>query len=96
MVIPKNAEHVDLAYEFINYTSGYDGALDNALGIGYTPPNIEVMEELSAEGGEYEGINAFIPRSDNPNDEVFTYDEETRKVIADLWSKVKLAAANAE
>ena len=25
-----------------------------------------------------------------------TYDEETRKVIADLWSKVKLAASNAE
>ena len=28
-------------------------------------------------------------------DEVFQYDETTRKIIADLWSRVKVAASNA-
>ncbi|WP_337545465.1 hypothetical protein [Holdemanella biformis] len=28
-------------------------------------------------------------------DEVFQYDEATRKIIADLWSRVKVAASNA-
>ena len=53
------------------------------------------MEELSGEGGDYEGINSYIPRSDNENDEVFVYNEQTRKTIANLWSKVKIAASNA-
>ena len=52
------------------------------------------MAELSGEGGDYEGINAYIPRTDNPKDEVFRFDEETRKMISNLWSKVKIAASN--
>ena len=95
MVIPKNAENVDLAHEFINYISEYEQAMDSSVTVGYTSPNKEVMEELSGEGGEFEGINAYIPRSGNPNDEVFSYNENSRKVISELWSKVKIAASNA-
>lgn len=94
MVIPENAPEPELAYEFINFVSGYEGALDNALGIGYTPPNLAVMEELSGPGGEYEGLDSFLPRSGYPGDEVFHYDDTTRKIMADLWSKVKIAASN--
>ena len=65
MVIPANAKNPDLAHEFINFAS------------------------------DYEGINAYVPRSGNPNDEVFEYNENTRKLIANLWSKVKIAASNA-
>ena len=36
-----------------------------------------------------------MPRTDNENDETFQYNEETRKIIANLWSKVKIAASNA-
>ena len=64
--------------------------------IQVTSPNKEVMDELSGEGGDYEGINAYIPRSGNDNDEVFKYDENTRAFIADLWSRVKVVASNAE
>ena len=53
------------------------------------------MEELSSEGGDYEGINAYIPRTGNEYDEVFSYNEQVRKIIADLWSRVKIAASNA-
>ena len=95
MVIPKNAENPDLAHAFINYATSYDGAYDNSSYVGYTSANEEVMEDLSGEGGDYEGINAYIPRSDNPNDEVFVYNENTKKIISELWSKVKIAASNA-
>lgn len=95
MVIPKNAENPALAHEFIKYVSSYEGALDNSETVGYTSPNQQVMDELSGEGGMYEGINAYIPRTGNPNDEVFNYDEATRKIISELWSKVKVVASNA-
>ena len=95
MVIPKNAQNVELAYEFIDFISSYDYAYDNSSYVGYTSPNKEVSEALYAEGGDYEGINAYVPRVGYENDEVFFYNEETRKIIANMWSKVKIAASNA-
>ena len=95
MVIPKNAKNPDLAHAFINYASDYDGAYDNSSYVGYTSANQEVMDDLSGEGGEYEGINAYIPRTDNKNDEVFEYNANTKKIISDLWSRVKITASNA-
>ena len=94
MVIPKNAKNVELAHEFINYVASYEGSMDNSSFVGYTSANKEVMEELSGPGGDYEGINAYIPRTGNDKDEVFTYDEATRKIISELFSKVKVAASN--
>ena len=95
MVIPKNAKHPKLANEFIRYITSYDAAMDNSSYVGYTSPNKEVTEELGGEGGDYDGINAYTPRSGYDKDEVFQYDEATRKIIADLWSRVKVAASNA-
>lgn len=95
MVIPANAEQVELAYEFMNFVCSYEYAYDNSSFVGYTSPNQAVTEKLYGEGGMYEGINAYIPRIDNEMDEVFVYNEETRKTIANLWSKVKIAASNA-
>ncbi|MBR4139159.1 MAG: spermidine/putrescine ABC transporter substrate-binding protein, partial [Lachnospiraceae bacterium] len=70
------------------------GAYDNSSYVGYTSPNKEVLEELSGEGGDFEGINAYIPRTDNGMDEMFEFHAETRKIISNLWSKVKIAASN--
>ena len=95
MVIPKNAKNPDLAHAFINYASDYDGAYDNSSYVGYTSANQEVMDDLSGKGGDYEGINAYIPRTGNENDEVFEYNADTKKIISDLWSRVKIAASNA-
>ena len=96
MVIPANAKTPELAHEFINFVSDYEGAYDNSSFVGYTSANQEVMDTLYGEGGEYEGIDAYMPRSGYPKDEVFEYNEDTRKTIANLWSKVKIAASNAE
>ena len=94
MVIPKNAENVELAHEFINYACSYDAAMDNSSFVGYTSANQEVMDELA--NGDFEGINAYVPRTGNDKDEVFEYDEATRKIISDYFSKVKIAASNAQ
>lgn len=96
MVIPKNAKNPELAHAFINYASDYDGAYDNSSYVGYTSANQEVMDDIYGEGGDYEGIEAYIPRVDNPNDEVFVYNEDTKKIMGDLWSRVKIAASNAD
>ena len=93
MVIPKNAENPELAHAFIDYVCTYEAAMDNSSFVGYTSPNEEVMNELAE--GDFAGINAYIPRADNDNDEVFQYDAETRTIIADLFSRVKVAASNA-
>ena len=96
MVIPKNAKNPELAHAFINYASDYDGAYDNSSYVGYTSANQEVMDDIYGEGGDYEGIEAYIPRIDNLNDEVFVYNEDTKKIMGDLWSRVKIAASNAD
>ena len=96
MVIPANAENPILAHEFINFVCEYDVAYGNSAYVGYTSPNQEVMEDLSGDGGDYEGINAYQPRSHYELDEVFVYNAETRKMISNLWSKVKIAASNAK
>lgn len=95
MVIPKNAKNPKLANEFIRYITSYDAAMDNSSYVGYTSPNKEVTEELGGKGGDYDGINAYTPRAGYDKDEVFQYDVTTRKIIADLWSRVKVAASNA-
>ncbi|MCF0107094.1 MAG: extracellular solute-binding protein [Holdemanella sp.] len=94
MVIPKNAENVDLAYEFINYATQYDGAYDNSSYVGYTAANKKVKDDLYGEGGDFEGIDAYIPRAGYPLDEVFSYNANTKKLMADLWSRVKIVASN--
>lgn len=95
MVIPKNAEHVELAHVFMNFLCSYDAAYENSSYVGYTSPNYQVMLDLSAEGGDYEGINAYLPRTDYAMDEVFFFNADTKKIIGNLWSKVKIAASNA-
>lgn len=95
MVIPKNAKNPELAHAYINYATNYEGAYDNSSYVGYTSSNQEVMDTLSGEDGDYEGIDSYIPRSGNKMDEVFVYNEKTKQIISNLWSRVKIAASNA-
>lgn len=95
MVIPKNAKNPELAHEFINFATEYDGAYDNSSYVGYTSANQEVMDVLYGAGGDYEGIDSYIPRAGNEMDEVFVYNEDTKQIISNLWSRVKIAASNA-
>lgn len=94
MVIPKNASHPKLAMEFMKFVTTYSEAKKNSEFVGYTSPNIKVENKLAKT--TYKGINAYTPRTKYPKDEVFGYDAKTRKVIAELWSDIKVIASNAE
>lgn len=95
MVIPKNAKNAELAHEFINFVCEYEGAYDNSSYVGYTSANQQVMDDLSGPGGDFEGINAYLPRIGYEKDEVFVYNDAVRKQLSNMWSKVKIAASNA-
>lgn len=89
MVIPKNAPNPDLANLFINYVLTYDASYDNTETVGYTSSNADVVADAIAEGGIYEGNEAYIPRSGYDKDEVFRDNEVLRKKLSELWIKVK-------
>ncbi len=89
MVIPSNASNPDLAHKWINYMLEKDVALKNTVFVGYTTPVQSVFDQVIATGGAYEGIDAYVPRTNYPNDETFKYDEELKKILSDLWTKIK-------
>ena len=62
--------------------------------LGDIPPNTEVMNDLAQ--SDFKGINAYNPIRTNKYDEVFNYNAETRKIMANYWAKVKIAASNAK
>lgn len=89
MVIPANADCPKLANEFINYILTYEASYDNSYTVGYASSNAEVLEDMSSEGGDYYGNDAYLARTDNDNDEVFENNEVMREMLSELWIKVK-------
>jgi spermidine/putrescine-binding protein len=89
MVIPANAKNPKLANIFIRYMLDYDASLANSIEVGYASANARVLEELSGPGGEYEGIDAYIPRSDYEKDEMYVdLPKEWQTEQPNLWAKV--------
>ena len=91
--IPVWRSHLGLAHKSFLCAMGYDAAYDNSSYVGYTSPNTEVMNDLK--NNDFKGINAYDPIRKNNKDEVFNYNSETRKIMANYWAKVKIAASNA-
>ncbi len=88
MVITKNCTETELAHQFINFMLDNENALANSEEVGYTSPVQSAFDEMKET--TYAGVDAYIPRSDNENDEVFGYQEaDIKKYFADLWTKVK-------
>ena len=90
MVIPADAANPELANKFINFILDYGNAVRISEEVGYASSNAQVLEELSSEGGAYEGNEAYIPRSGYEKDEMFHDNEVLRKELSELWIKVKL------
>lgn len=89
MVIPANAKCPALAHEFMNYILSDEVSYENSAAVGYASTNKNVLEKMTAEDGEFYGNSAYLPRTDNPNDEYFRHNEAMKKVLSDLWIKVK-------
>ena len=90
MVIPANASNPELANRFIEYVTRYENALMISSEVGYASPLTAVLEELSGEGGDYEGNDAYMPRAGYEKDEMFHDNETLKKQLSELWIKVKL------
>ena len=89
MVIPADANNVELAHKWIDYMLDAEVALKNTEYVGYTSPVVSAYEAVVAPGGMYDGIDAYVPRLDNPLDESYNYDAALKQKLADLWIRVK-------
>lgn len=89
MIIPKNAENPRLAHEFINYMLSYEAAFDNSETVGYASPNAEVLEEMSTQEDLYAENEAYLPRSDGENDEMFHDNVTLQRELSKYWIRVK-------
>ena len=89
-VIPANAKNPKLANEFINYMISYDAAMDSSIEVGYTSANKKVVETLSADGEVYSDNNAYIFDVSNPKNEVFKHNDTLKKVLSDMWVRIKV------
>lgn len=91
MVIPTDAPNPKLANEYINFMLDYEQSSLNSIYVGYASANAEVLDVLSGDGGDYDGNSAYLPRLGFENDEIFKYNDNTKKIMSDLWTKVKIA-----
>lgn len=89
-VIPSNAKNPKLANEFINYMMSYDAAMDSSIEVGYTSANNKVVEELSSDGEVYSNNDAYIFDVSNPKNEVFKHNDTLKKVLSDMWVRIKV------
>ena len=88
MVITRDCSEVELAHQFINFMLEEKSALSNTEEVGYTSPVKSVYETMIS--GEYEGVSSYIPDFENPNSEIFRYQEpKIKQKYAELWTKIK-------
>ncbi|MDD5801340.1 MAG: ABC transporter substrate-binding protein [Solobacterium sp.] len=89
-VIPINAKNPKLANEFINYIMSYDSAMDSSIEVGYTSANKKVVETLSSDGEVYSNNDAYVFDVSNPKNEVFKHNDTLKKVLSDMWVRIKV------
>lgn len=88
MVMTKTCNNTDLAHSFINFMLDEENALSNSEAVGYSSSVGSAFKEM--QNTVYNGINAYVPRTNNKLDEIFKYQSsETKKLMSELWIKVK-------
>ena len=90
MFIPANSANPEMANQFINYVLDYDNSMMITVETCYSTPNAKVAEDVMAEGGEFEGIEWYVPRAGYDKDEMYTDNELLRTETPELLVKVKL------
>ena len=91
MCIPKNAEHYDLALEYINFMCSHDIAMANALYTYYASPVTTVVEDLEYqdEMGEY-AIDILYNQAENvPSQAYLNLSPEALSMQNILWEELK-------
>ena len=90
MFIPSNATNPELANQFINYVLDYDNAMMITVETCYTSPNAKVLEDVTAPGGEFEGVEGYLPRMGYEKDEIYQYVKLLQAETPELLIKVKM------
>ncbi len=91
MCIPKNAEHKDLAHEYINFMCSHDIAMANALYTYYASPVTTVVEDpdYQDEMGEY-AIDILYNQADEvPSQAYLNLSAEGLAMQNVLWEELK-------
>ncbi len=88
MVIPATSGNPRLANYFIRFITEYEASLAISEFTGYASPNQQVLDELSGPGGEYEGNDAYLPRSGYELDEYLEDNLKVAAKLSDLWLRV--------
>ena len=57
--------------------------------MGYASPNAEVLEEMSSQEDLYAENEAYYPRSDGENDEMFHDNITLQRELSKYWIRVK-------
>ena len=68
----------------------YESAKDSSITVGYTSANKKVTDDLSAPGEMFDGNEAYVFDVTNPKNEVFKHNDTLKKILSDLWIKVKV------
>lgn len=88
MVMTKDCKNTELAHEFMNFMCDADNAYINTQYIGYNSA-VTAANDMMRDH-DYEGIDAYIPRTNYKKDQVFHYQKNSiRKYCSELWTKVK-------
>ncbi|NJP40139.1 ABC transporter substrate-binding protein [Oscillospiraceae bacterium HV4-5-C5C] len=83
MCIPKNAQNVDGALAFINYMYDTEVALKNAVYVGYSSPQTEVLQQLPAVLTS--NVNYYPDESLLKTMEVYESTDEIDKQYDEIW-----------
>ena len=90
MFIPSNAANPELANEFINYVLDYDNSMMITVETCYTSPNAKVLEDVTAPGGEFDGVEGYLPRMGYEKDEIYQYVKLLQNETPELLIKVQM------
>ncbi len=87
-VVSKTCKDTEMAMNFINFMISDENALKNTCEVGYRTTNVKAAKE--AQESDFNGISAYGIRTDNKNDEVFAYQEQSvKEMYSNYWTKVK-------
>ena len=91
MCIPKNAEHYDLALEYINFMCSHEIAMANALYTYYASPVTTVVEdpEYQEEMGEYAIDSLYNQAQGVPSQAYLNLSPEALAMQNVLWEELK-------
>ena len=68
----------------------YDNSMMITVETCYTSPNAKVLEDVTAPGGEFDGVEGYLPRMGYEKDEIYQYVKLLQNETPELLIKVQM------